>query len=193
MGDAANIAGPRCIFTTLPTLPPDCISHTVPVEKLLAMSRRENDLRLNDPTYQALFKQYHLTLMNKPVPEDIAAAAARISNLGPSQDIIEHLQRRVLDEFGYSADDELVMYELRTAAMQYPDRLEFQEAAIYQFNRAGDVASVTEGSVGPDCALFEPDSLREVSLHQWLRGAQQVHEPSPFRHHPRVVITGSYT
>lgn len=207
--------GSVCIYTSLPLISPNDISRTVPLEMLIQMSQRENFLRLHDDAYQQKFKASYGLIV------EAGAGAGEDKNEPPalnSVDIVEEMQLQVLKEFGYEPDDVLALYELRTAAMQYPDVKEFQETVYFRYNRAGDSDLVRVGEVGPNTTIYtfpqneqnddvgEPrrsltDGLEKTTLHDALsrRYPQDVSTdsgasaPPAWKHFPRVVVSGSYT
>ena len=97
-------------------------------------------------------------------------------------DIVERIQEEVLLRFGFQKDDVFALYELRTAAMQYPLEDDFQETVYFKYNRSGDVAEIVEGLMGPNCSLVIPPTspgdtlLVETTLHDILA---QVEEDMP--------------
>lgn len=185
-----------CIYTPIPTLPPDAIRRTVPLETLKQMSLAEQQGRYS-PALQTAFKNYYEAVKRQGVDASFF-----------NGDIIEMMQRDVLEQFGFSRDDDAVLYELRTAAMQYPEETLFQDSIYIKFNRCAD------------CVLQNGDPLADTPLYDALTLKQ--HTLSELVHHyvmppvcdsnavdayirptlvvgrdveksPLVVVTGSYT
>jgi hypothetical protein len=204
-----------CIFTTLPMMPDEWKSKKVPVDTLIKMSRRETELRVDDPFYRKMF-----FLMHRGAPGDAAQFVEEFTprfvetaGVDPSEDpsldeeplvssasVIILLQYQVLLEFGYNPlKDQLVLYELRTAAMMHPDVPELQSSVQFHYNRQGNPHDVAEGKVGPDTTLYDPATLEPHTLHRLLRDLTQkeVHQHDDigmrFAHYPTVVLSGSYT
>jgi len=133
-------------------------------------------------------------------------------------DIIIEIQHQVLAEHGYAKKiatcdetggsiyaevDELALYELRTAAFQYPDEPAFQETVYFKYNRAGDIP-LEDGETGRDCKIFELDSRKEHSLFSYLSQLSPAEQRDMEKVKaaggdvskmvfPRVIVSGSYT
>ncbi len=188
-----------CIYTPLPVLPASSISRTVPLETLKKMAEEE-ERRRHAPSFQQAFKdRYAAEARGERTPESLAA------------DIIDVMQRDVLELHGFSRDDELALYELRTAAMQYPDEPVFQQSTFIKYNRCGDSA-INNGDRIVDTPLFDPNTLTETSLaalvmhlapadkQHLLQGRREpgsaIPAPTLSAEHqktPLVIVTGSYT
>lgn len=206
---------PSCIYTKLPLMPEEWKSKKVPVDTLVKMSRRETELRISDPFYNRLF-----FLMHRDAPgdaeqflEEFTPRFRDTTGIEPSDDpslgdeplvssasVIILLQYQVLVEFHYHPiKDQLVLYELRTAAMMHPDVPELQSSVQFHYNRQGNPHDVKEGVVGPDATLYDPVTLEPRTLHSLLRDLtkeQMLVRPTTthrFRHYPTVVLSGSYT
>lgn len=115
--------------------------------------------------------------------------------------VIETIHWEVLVSFGYHPLRDLhAMYELQTAAMQYPDERAFQESVQFRCNRAGsNELLVVPGTKGPDCQLFPFDDVHRnrIGLHAMVesqaRACYAGQLQDEFRHHPVVVVSGSFT
>jgi hypothetical protein len=190
---------PACIYTHLPEIPAAYKSRTVPLETLINMSKRENDLRVFDENYQQLFKLRHSS-NHEELVRRLAAVREALGLKTPhdptTSDIIETLQIQVLSEFGYTPKNVSALYELRTAAMQFPEVEDFQRTVFFRYNRSG-LGIFRVGERGSDCALYSPDSLEKTSLHEVLKKhCVESLNNDPYRrfsHHPCVVVSGSYT
>jgi hypothetical protein len=202
-----------CIYTPLPVLPKEYISHTVPLPTLVAMSKLEHELRLNDDYYQRRFRA--AARDSKRVAGGERPFEVKEEEQG---DIIVEIQHHVLAKYGYATlifkdentgeekfgdIDELALYELRTAAFQWPEEPTFQETVYFKYNRAGDIP-LEDGDEGPDCELFEVDSRRPLSLYELLGQLSPEEEAEVAAvkaaggsveelRFPRVVVSGSYT
>lgn len=202
-----------CIYTPLPELPKAYESHTVPLQTLVAMSKMEHTLRLNDPALQVRFKA-----ASRDAQRPAGGKRVEETRTEEQTDIIQELQSRVLAQYGYATCvgtddatgqqffaevDELALYELRTAAFQYPDEPAFQETVYFKYNRAGDIP-LKDGETGQDCTLFTLDRREELSLFQYLATltAEEVAELAAVKQaggdvqgviFPRVIASGSYT
>lgn len=91
-----------CIYSPLPTIPDEQRSASISLETLVAMSRRENHLRVHDPQYQLWMKRMHGARASTSDYEN-DEYHAEVVRKEPflSKDLLEHLQLQVLSEFGY--------------------------------------------------------------------------------------------
>lgn len=142
-----------CIYTPLPVLPAESVSRTVPLEVLKLMAVEEEKARRTDELQVAFRERYQAEMRGDRAPEKFAG------------DLIDEMQRDVLVKFGFDRDDELALYELRTAAMQYPEEPVFQQSTFIKYNRCGDCA-IADGDAIIDTELFLPDSLAPVTLKE---------------------------
>lgn len=203
-----------CIYTPLPVLPVSYKSNTVPLATLIKMSSREHHLRLKDEAFQTRFKTATRDGFRGPDGTILPVE----EKLEEQSEIIIEIQHQVLMEFGYAKElgkseetgavfyseiDEMALYEMRTAAFQYPEESSLQETVYFKHNRAGDIP-LEDGDVGKDCALFELDSRKEHSLFSYLAIMTPAEEEdiaavkaaggdTTKMIFPRVVVSGSYT
>lgn len=201
MGDVVNQILDTCIYTPVPVLPERSRTRKVPLETLKAMARAEDKAR-HAPGFQELFKERYAAERRGEV-EPVSLAA----------DIIDSMQRDVLEAHGFKRDDELTLYELRTAAMQYPAEPEFQNSTFIKYNRCGD-CPIQDGDALADTELCDPLALQEMTLSALVKGmadptAEQIaaskqgaviparlmteEEAAAVDPSPLVVVTGSYT
>lgn len=91
-----------CIHSPLPTIADSQRSSSIPIDVLIAMSRRENYLRRDDARYQVWMKLMHGALASTKDYEN-AHYHREVVRKEPfmSRDLLEHLQIQVLAEFGY--------------------------------------------------------------------------------------------
>jgi hypothetical protein len=189
---AVNLHLETCIYTPLPPLPPHSVSRSVPLETLRAMAEEEERGR-RTPAFQKEFRDRY--------------AAQDSGDADPSvffADIIDTMQRDTLEKFGFDRDDELALYELRTAAMQYPAEPVFQRSTFIHYNRCGDCPIANNDKL-VDTVLYDPVTFEPVMLSALVRhmdGAVQAADspvtrpglrPDREADSPLVVITGSYT
>lgn len=185
-----------CIYTPIPLIPEKNRTNTIPVETLIAMSRRENELRYGEKV-QRYFKHYYallnasknqgkstvpvvagsttdcVTPMNATttaVPQSTTSTTTAAvgeeplpSSLEAMKDILEEIQRDVLEEFGFKRNDELRLYELRTAAMQHPEVQELQDIVYIKHNRCSD-SFLYAGDSAANVPLVHPTTFERTSL-----------------------------
>lgn len=141
-----------CIHTPVPVAPPEYRTGLIPVPTLIAMSRRENELRFSEDVQRHFKEGYEARRLGK------------FDDPRFGVDILTECQLQVLEEFGFARDDESRLYELRTAAFQHPDVAELQEVVYIKYNRCAD-CQVADGDVAPDVTLHDPTTLAPASLH----------------------------
>jgi hypothetical protein len=201
-----NVVTDKCIYTPVPPLPSGSESRTVPLATLIEMSREENRLRL-DEAFQQRFRDAYARAAAGPPPGESLQAWAALSD--GTMDIIEEMQKDVVARHGFARGDRLALYELQTAAMQYPDEPVFQESIYIRYNRCGDV-DLHAGDAAPNVTLTDPDTLAPTTLHDFIDGfapkaialgadgaAALLAEPAAgdaaVEARPLVLITGSYS
>jgi hypothetical protein len=199
VGMALNHHLETCIYTPVPPLPPNCRSRTVPLETLKKMAQEEERGRRGSNLQTAFHARYEAQATGEFAGETFAS------------DIIDAMQRDVLEANGFRRNDEIALYELRTAAMQYPDEPIFQQSTFIRYNRCGD-CRIADGEKMIDTILHDPVTLEPVALSELLaqydapsaedivtsrdtlqgavRAPARKNQPVPS---PLVLVTGSYT
>uniref|UniRef100_A0A6B2LE57 F-box domain-containing protein n=1 Tax=Arcella intermedia TaxID=1963864 RepID=A0A6B2LE57_9EUKA len=151
-------------FDLLPPPPPEIAQHKPPVDTMIKMLKREDELRLSEE-FQKKFAQPDLNTIH----------------------VASEIQEQVVKEFGF--EDVKVGVELmRTAPSLYPESQQVRRIPHYQkFNRAKDGA-LKEGSRIPNSKVALINGIN-ISLHQYLDNLIAP-QPKPI---PVVLISGSYS